>query len=268
MHRKTLNILAAIAIMGGSAVSAFAQITNTIASVSSASYLPIVSPNSIVSGWGSSLTTTTVAADTGTASPTVVLPTVLGNVSLSVRDIKGAQVTPQLYLVSPGQINYVLPDGLNLGPAALTVVSGSNNFNGPVKVSNVSPALYTADASGTGVPVGTVYRVAPSNAVTLDSTFNTANLTFTPKPISLNSSDKVFLVLYGTGIRNHNPNPPVVMVANTVVPTTYAGAQITYPGFDQVNIGPLPVSLAGTGIAVLTLFVDGVPSNAVQIAIR
>lgn len=268
MHRKTLNILAAIAIMGGSAVSAFAQITNTIASVSSASYLPIVSPNSIVSGWGSSLTTTTVAADTGTASPTVVLPTVLGNVSLSVRDIKGAQVTPQLYLVSPGQINYVLPDGLNLGPAALTVVSGSNSFNGPVKVSNVSPALYTADASGTGVPVGTVYRVAPSNAVTLDSTFNTANFTFTPKPISLNSSDKVFLVLYGTGIRNHNPNPPVVMVANTVVPTTYAGAQITYPGFDQVNIGPLPVSLAGTGIAVLTLFVDGVPSNAVQIAIR
>ena len=268
MHRKTFNVLAAIAIAATGALSAFAQVTNTVTSVSSASYVPVVSPNSIVAGWGTALTTTTVAANTTTTSQTVTLPTTLGNVSLSIRDQKGIQVIPALYLVSPGQINYVLPDGLNLGPAALTVLSGTNSFNGPVKVSNVSPALYTADSSGTGVPVGTVYRASSLGVVTLDSTFNTGGSTFTPKPIALNNSDKVYLVLYGTGIRNKNPNPAVVMIGNTFVPTTYDGAQVTYPGFDQVNIGPLPVSLAGTGTATLTLFVDGVPSNNVQVAIQ
>ena len=80
-------------------------------------------------------------------------------------------------------------------------------------------------------------------------------------------TDRVYLVLYGTGIRFRSSliavNATVGGVAAVVV---YAGAQGTYPGIDQVNV-LLPRSLPGAGEVGLTLTVDGHGTNTVTIVI-
>jgi uncharacterized protein (TIGR03437 family) len=48
----------------------------------------------------------------------------------------------------------------------------------------------------------------------------------------------------------------------------FAGAQGGFAGLDQLNIGPLPRSLAGRGNVMMTLTVDGVAANTVQLNFR
>jgi uncharacterized protein (TIGR03437 family) len=47
-----------------------------------------------------------------------------------------------------------------------------------------------------------------------------------------------------------------------------AVAQSQYVGLDQVNLGPLPPSLADRGEVVVTLTVDGKACNAVTVNIQ
>ena len=270
MHKRMCRACLAASVVGILCVaSGFAQI-NTITSVSGASNSTIVAPGSIESGMGTGLNATTVSANTSSSGGQLVtLPTTLGSVSLvQLRDALGGTSTPSLYMVSPSQINYVIGQAPTLGRATLTAVSGPSQFTGPVLLSNIAPALYSADASGRGAPVGSVLRVSPSGTVTLDTTFQGATGAFSAKPFGVTGDDRVFLILYGTGIRNRSLNPAKAMIGDTVVPVPYAGAQSVYPGFDQVNIGPLPATLAGKGPIDLILFVDGVPSNTLRIAIQ
>jgi len=259
--------LASIALVLGSIASAQTPVT----SVSVASYRAIVAPDSIVSAWGVGLALNTISANTNSVNGApVILPTTLGPVSLTVTDSGKTGFKPPLYMVSPGQINYVLPAGVKLGAATLRVDSGSTALTGVVLVSNVAPALFTADGSGTGVPIGNVLRVTSTGAVTNDTPFQSGTSTFVPKPIDLNTSpsDRVYLILYGTGIRLHSLNPVIATIGGVKVPVLYAGAQSQYPGFDQVNIGPLPQSLVGKGQVDLILTVDGVPANTVRVALQ
>ena len=50
--------------------------------------------------------------------------------------------------------------------------------------------------------------------------------------------------------------------------TAIAGYMTEYAGLDQVNLGPLPRSLAGKGATSVVLRVDGKTSNAVTVNIR
>src|SRR5947209_1582338 len=148
MYQIKLKRIIGLAILSAAAFSASAQV-NSVTNVSSASYSPFLAPNSIASAWGSGLSTTTVSANTTTNSgQTVALPTTLGPVTLQVKDSSGASSTPQLYLVSPGQINYVVSNGVNLGAGVVTVQTSTGSLTGTARISNVAPALYTADASG------------------------------------------------------------------------------------------------------------------------
>ena len=51
-------------------------------------------------------------------------------------------------------------------------------------------------------------------------------------------------------------------------PVAGAAAQSQYPGLDQVNVGPLPRTLAGIGSANLTLRIGNVNSNNVTVNIK
>jgi uncharacterized protein (TIGR03437 family) len=86
-----------------------------------------------------------------------------------------------------------------------------------------------------------------------------------PTPIDV-TAGQVFLILFGTGIRNH-ANAVTATIGSTTLPTIYAGAQGTFVGEDQINI-QLPASLAGAGLVNVTLNVDGQTSNPVQIQIK
>ncbi len=82
-------------------------------------------------------------------------------------------------------------------------------------------------------------------------------------PVSFGSaSDKVFLLLFGTSFRHASRFS--AEIGNVVGTITYAGAQNTYAGLDQVNV-LLPSSLAGRGRLSVVLNADGRASNPVWV---
>ena len=88
-------------------------------------------------------------------------------------------------------------------------------------------------------------------------------------PIDIsNSSDRYYLVMFGTGFRGRSSLQQVnVTIGKESVPVLYAGAQGQYEGFDQVNV-QLPSSLAGAGVVNIVASADGAQANVVQIEIQ
>ena len=123
--------------------------------------------------------------------------------------------------------------------------------------------------NGQGVYAGQAIYVHPDGSQTVanSATVNSGGTTFTANPINLGTAtDKVYLVLYGTGLRNATS---VTATLNGVsVPVTYFGAQGSFAGLDQINLGPLPASLAGTGLANLVVTVDSQAANTVTVGIQ
>lgn len=268
LFSKHLSSVKHLLIAVATAYAAVGQ-TGMVTSVSVGNYRSIVSPGSIVSAWGTGLATTTVVANNNPGAEEIILPRTLGNVQLSLVDSEKTTRMAGIYMVSPGQINYLLPEATAQGAATLTVMNGASRITGPVFVSNIAPAIFTADGSGKGVPAAQILRVASTGQATYETPFQTGSSTFMPAPISLaNAGDKVYILLYGTGIRRRSLNPVIATIGGATVPVAFAGAQSQYPGLDQINIGPLPQSLAGKGSSELALMVDGVPANAVTISIR
>jgi uncharacterized protein (TIGR03437 family) len=94
-----------------------------------------------------------------------------------------------------------------------------------------------------------------------------AGTTVQPLPIDLGpATDAVYLTLFATGLQNAK-NVAVTVGAQTV-PVLYAGVQGTYDGLDQINVGPVPRSLAGSGRVNIILTADGQTANPVELAIK
>ena len=103
---------------------------------------------------------------------------------------------------------------------------------------------------------------SPQNDYQLDAGNNVI-----PLPVSLApATDQVFLILYGTGIRHAAKVTATVGGQN--VPVPFASAQGVFIGEDQINLGPLPQSLAGTGVARIVITADGQVTNTVTLTIQ
>jgi uncharacterized protein (TIGR03437 family) len=229
--------------------------------VSSASGQPFVAPDSFVSLYGANLTAATQPAE---VEP---LQVSLSGVSLEITDPAGNQLAGLLSYVSPSLINFVMPSNTAPGQAAISVNNGSGStLLGTSIVQNVAPSLFSADASGTGVAAAVALGVS-GNQQTVIPAFQCSGPTCSALPIDLSAADSVYLILYGTGVRHH-ANPVVCSINGTSVPVQYAGAQTTYQGLDQINVGPLPASLAGSGNVTVALTVDGIAANAVTVDFR
>ena len=237
----------------------------TITSTSAGSWGPIIAPDSIAAVFGSNLATAT------TTATTLPLPATLGGATLSVTDSAKINAPAGLYMVSAGQANFLVPSTSAVGAASLTYTASSGTkTSGSALISNVSPSVFAANMNGTGVAAAQFLRIASDNTTTITDTFAGSSGNYITNPYSLGSSGQVYLVLYATGIRRHSPNPVEATIGGTKVPVLYAGIVASDAGLDQVNIGPLPSTLAGTGkgdVAV-QLTVDGVPANAVLINIQ
>src|SRR5215472_13590392 len=125
---------------------------NSFISVSAASGIPFIAPDSLASIFGSNLAAST-------ASAPAPYPTDLGGVSVQVIDSAGnSQQAPMLY-VSPEQINFLMPSGMAEGPTAINLIGAAGTMgSGMVQNQNVAPALFTANGNGQGVVVATAYR--------------------------------------------------------------------------------------------------------------
>ena len=171
----------------------------------------------------------------GTAqTPSVMLPSTLAGTTVTITDSTGATLTAPLYYVSPSQINFLVPSGLASGAATVTVANpnvGNGSF--PVTVAPVAPALFTADASGHGVPAAIAFDSTAAGQTEAPPVFSCSGspVACVAEPIELGApSTQVFLVLFGTGIRGRSRLAGVSVTAGGVPLTVeYAGAQGTYP---------------------------------------
>jgi len=123
---------------------------------------------------------------------------------------------------------------------------------GAPEIRSVAPGLFTLSADGNG----------PAAVVALDD----KGQVLSSDPIDL-SKGRVFVSLYGTGIRNANSSDVQVLVNDAPVPVLYAGAQPTYPALDQINI-ELPADLAGSGTVTVVVSINGITSNVAELKIK
>jgi uncharacterized protein (TIGR03437 family) len=229
--------------------------------------LNALAPNSIASVFAAGIATATVSA------PSATLPTTLGNVTVTVVDANNVSRAAPLYFVSAGQANFVVPDGTAPGRATVTLrKQDGTSVSGGILVAPTAAGLFSANATGEGVGyISAVRADAQGNQTPLTAfAFNSAQGKMVATPISLGgATDTVYLVLVGTGLRGAGALTAVTaQVGGTAVPVTYAAAQGQFPGLDQINLGPLPRTLAGRGEVNLYLTVNGHRSNTVTVSIQ
>jgi uncharacterized protein (TIGR03437 family) len=228
-----------------------------------------VTPESIASIFGSNLA---AATEQAAGQPP---PIALGGVTLTVTDSAGtARVAPLMY-VSASQINFVVPAGTVAGNAQFTISNGSAaslTTTGTTTgiIQSVAPTLFTMSGDGKGVPAANAIQVTTAAPQTQSSVpvFQCTPSGCESTPIALSANTTVYLILYGTGIRNRSSLANVTININgTDVPVLYAGPQPSYEGLDQINV-QLPQSLSGSGQVNVVLTVDGQTANVVTIDIQ
>lgn len=243
-----------------------------VTTVSAASYQTQLTPESISAAFGTQLSATTQAATT------VPLPTNLGGVTVTVNDHPAG-----LFFVSPTQVNYEIPAGTAAGAANVTVTAANGVISrGTVTVGSVAPSLFTADASGTGFPAAYVLRVKPNGQQLYEAVarYDTAQAKFVSVPIVAGNGDTVFLVLFGSGLRNApSPDGAANGVAESVNVTvggrqaaiTYAGAVSGFVGLDQINVQLPSGIVAGDDVPVVVKVSNGqtlLQANAVKVGVQ
>lgn len=243
--------------------------TRRLAVVSAATYLGgSVAADSIVALFGKELSLRTEAA-------TSSLPYFLGGSTVGISPSASVVWPLPLFFASPNQVNVLMPS-FSSGQTATIRVTGAPGLGAPVsvgavRIERVVPGLFTADAGGRGPAVAIALRVKADGTRVYEpvTRFDSAQNKISAVPIDLSDpAEQVFLLLFGTGFRHHNGLAGVTTkIAGAAVETLYAGAQEDFDGLDQLNLR-LPHSLAGRGIADITLTVDGKTANTVQINIK
>ena len=249
---STLNTVLSLLPKGNGEVILNQTVASQFRDVNAASFTTgPVARGSIVSAFGSNLAQST--ASPASATP----PTQLGGDTVSIKDASGASTAAPLFYVSPGQINFAIPDTVATGSATITVQSGSSSLAATQEIVPVSPGIFSANGLAVGSWVRVVNGVQQSTSL-LD---NTGAMV----PIDV-SGGGTFLILYGTGIHNH-ASPVIATIGGLRITAAYAGAQGVYLGEDQINL-QLPAALQGKGVLDVSLEVDGETSNAVKVTLK
>ena len=234
----------------------------TMTNVNAANYGFSLAPGTIASAFGTNLASTTVVSSSG-PQPSI------GGVTVTVTDAASVPRNALLFSVSPTQINYVVPDSTASGNAIVVITSNSNKTaSGVSTISNIAPALYTANGNGAGAAAALYTHAFADGTVTNGYTYTCdARGVCAPAVIDLGGpSDQVVLTLYGTGIRNRSSLAGVqARIGNESATVAFAGAQGQFAGLDQVNV-VVPPDLKGRGRQTLVLTVDGQSANPVHVS--
>lgn len=235
-------------------------------SVSAASYQRRLAPEAIATAFGSELANVTQVA---VATP---LPLMIAGTEVRVRDGSGVERPAPLFFVSPTQVSYQVPPNTALGTATITLISGTGGAaSETLTMAAVAPGLFSANASGQGLAAATVLRVKADGTQSFEPVgrFDSAQGRVVAVPIDLGAeTDQVFLLLFGTGIRQRSALSAVMAsIGGALVETLFAGAQADFVGLDQVNL-PIARSLMGRGEVDIALSVDGVSANVVRVSIK
>jgi uncharacterized protein (TIGR03437 family) len=222
------------------------------------------SPDEIMTIFGANLAS---ASDSASALP---LPVKLAGTTVKITDQAGVDYQAPLYFASPAQINLLIPPNVPLGPVRITVLpADGSSFAILTAATNTTPGLFTANSNGRGIAAAQVIRVSSTGSQSIENVakLDPAQQTFVAAPISF-GSDRLFLALYGTGIRHAQSSSTVTCTVNgQKLPVLFAGAHSIFVGLDQINV-QLPGSLAGAGQVTVVVEVDGQASNSVNLVFQ
>jgi uncharacterized protein (TIGR03437 family) len=231
--------------------------------VNSASLRPgPLAPSSMATAFGENLAPGSAGGAEG-----YTLPRSLAGTRIEVTDSANVTHASALFLVSPEQVNFQIPADAAAGPATVTIRNrNGGEVSGRILIDPTAPGLFAANESGEGAGlIGVVHDAArvPTPAYGFDLVLRR----FVSVPIAFNGrEDRLYLVLYGTGVRGlHNRPDVTVHVGGEPVPVAQVDAADDCPGLDKVKIGPLPQVLAGRGEVPVELFVGGRVSNRVTV---
>lgn len=237
--------------------SASAQEAVTVVNAASFASDKILSPGAIAAVFGNFKTTNN---QNGSAM-SIPLPTSLVGVSVRINGVTAGlgYVQPQIAGQQFGQINLVIPEELNDGPATIVVTNSDNTtLSGTFTIVRSRPGIFTANTSGNGAPAAQVYNNGVASQV--------GNPDGTPREISAGTqAEPATLVLYLTALRKapaQNPNDgnkvaegvKVSFSGIEVVPE-FAGDVQGFVGLDQINVR-IPWALAGFGFVSVKVFVS------------
>ncbi|HKC87932.1 MAG TPA: FG-GAP-like repeat-containing protein [Blastocatellia bacterium] len=241
--------------------------TGGLAATSAASFRGLrLAGESIASAFGTNLAAEARVADR------LPLPTTLGETSVRIKDNAGVESLAPLFFVSPQQLNLQIPSEASRGTAVVSVLrSGNTVATGAIEIVSTNPGLFSANADGQGVAAALALRIRQDGSQTYEpvAVFDQSQNKFVTLPIDLGpSTDQVFLILFGTGIRNRNPlSTAIARIGGENAVVSYAGAQGFFVALDQVNV-LLSRSLAGRGEVGIELTVDGKTTNQVRINMK
>jgi len=259
-----------------SAGNQYQTVTFTGPAPAAAPALTVVSGASFLGG---PLATGSIAAAFGAHLATGVETPPAGQVLIpspetrvTVKDSSGATRPASLYFVAPGQVNFLVPTVAAAGQATVTITAKDGTTTaGDVQIAAVSPGIFQLNAGA--LAAANVVRVHADLSQSIEAVYQVGPAgEVLALPIDLGPpSEQVYLTLWGTGIHHAKAVAATVGAQDTGVlywgpHGLEAGADLV--GVEQVNIGPLPRSLAGTGPVNIILNADGQTANPVQVAIR
>jgi uncharacterized protein (TIGR03437 family) len=218
----------------------------------------VLTPDSIASGYGADLATST-AQNGGT------LDTTLAGTTVTITDSSGAATPAKLFFVSQYQVNYLVPSTVTLGAGSVTVKSGDGTTStGRISIVPVQPAIITFNTDG--LVAGNIVRVV-GDQQTSENLFQVdSSGAVTALPVDL-SNGQVYLVMYGTGLRNAGSSNVSVTIGGVAAQVLFAGAQGAFVGLDQINV-LVPPSLAGAGDAPIVVTASGKQAAVARITVR
>lgn len=165
--------------------------------------------------------------------------------SISIQDSSGVTSTATPDYSSPGQIDFLIPSTVSLGPAIVAI----GTQTAAVRIAAVAPILYLQNTSGLAAAYAIIngaYRPVTS-------------------PIDV-SSGEAYLILFGTGLRGAGSNVTAT-IGGMEATVTYAGPQGRIAGLDQVN-ALIPAQLAGSGTVNVVLTAAFIAANTVRITVQ
>jgi uncharacterized protein (TIGR03437 family) len=197
----------------------------------------------------------------------IPLPTTLAGASVRVKDGAGTERTAALFFVSPGQINFEVPDEVAPGAGSLTVrFSDGLEATVAVPIVAVNPGLFASAGTGEGPAAAVAVRVASNSTQTPVpvTTFSDGEHRTVPIPVG-GGLDPVVVLLFGTGIRG--TSSVQAFIDGEPAPVVGYGKQSEFVGLDQVNVR-IPDALGGAGVVEVYLVVDGARTNSVTIEVQ
>jgi uncharacterized protein (TIGR03437 family) len=240
----------------------------TVVSAASFALVPLA-PDSFAAAFGLGMT--------GSAQPLAIGS--LQGLTVSVEDSDGTIRSAAIYFASDSQINFLVPANTALGAATVTVTTISGkHLRAQIEIAAIAPALFVVavtpttpqNVPGAGASIAAAYvvYVAPGGAQTIEPVLAPENYVgFGTVPIDVSRPGETYLILFGTGFDAASAATTVATVQGVSVPVSYAGAQPTYAGLDQINL-LLPPSLAGAGDVSVAVSIGGKAANTALVNIQ